>query len=44
MVAPSIVAQSDPSDAPPDGGQRSHWYANVGAGVPVQVPGEAVSV
>ena len=30
LVAPSIVAQSDPSDAPPDGGQRSHWYANVG--------------
>jgi hypothetical protein len=44
LVAPSMVAQSDPSDAPPDGGHRSHWYANVGAGSPVQVPGAAVSV
>jgi hypothetical protein len=39
-----MTAQSDPSDAPPDAGQRTHWYVKVGAGSPVQVPGDTVSV
>ena len=28
------IAQSEPSDAPPDGGHRSHWYAKVGSARP----------
>src|SRR5688500_1781556 len=37
-------AQSLPSGAPPDAGQRTHWLTNVGAGSPVQVPCVAVRV
>jgi hypothetical protein len=44
VVAPSIDEQPVPSDAPPSGGHRSHWYANVGVVSLVHVPGVAVSV
>jgi hypothetical protein len=42
VEAPPMTAQSEPSGAPPDAGQRTHWYANVG--LPVHVPGAAVRV
>src|SRR5262249_50485698 len=44
VVAPPMVAQLEPSPLPPEGGQRTHWYAYVIGAVPVQVPVVAVSV
>ena len=44
VLAPPIVAQSDPSEAPPSAPQRTHWYANVIGLAPAQVPAPAVSV
>jgi hypothetical protein len=37
-TAPSIPAHENPRLS-----QRTHWYASVGAGWPVQTPGEAVN-
>ena len=42
-MAPPIAAQSEASAAPPDAGQRIHWYAN-DVGELLQVPWVAVSV
>jgi hypothetical protein len=38
-VAPGTALQLVPAES-----HRFHWYANVGAGLPVQIPGDAVSV
>lgn len=43
VVAPLMVAQSEPSSAPPDDEQRTHWYVIVW-GLGLQVPAVAVSV
>ena len=43
VVAPPITAQSDPSSAPPEAGQRTHWYVYE-VGVLLHVPCVPVSV
>ena len=43
VVAPPIAVQSDASAAPPELGQRVHWYSYE-VGDPVQVPFEADNV